>query len=358
LLVEHADDLVQRRDRREECVVELRELLDRVEEVREVEREGEERAGGHVAVVDEPAAVAEDDRGGRRPEQVDDGEVDPAEDGRLVVRGAVAVVDPAERFLLHRLARERLDDAHPCDVLRERGGDEAEPLAHVAIGAVRAAAEPGRHERHRHEHGQGRECQLDVEEKQDHRRPEQEQRVLDQARNAVRHELVERLDVVRDPADDHARAVALVEAERQPLEVGEERIAQVGEDALARPAGQIRVDGGEDEGEEREDEEHGDDLRQPVEVAGADPLVDRELRQVGRRERDERVDQERPERERGSAAVRKRQPDEQTEATPRPPPRPVAYRCAALFREMAPRLPDLHALSFKSPWIRPCSWIS
>ena len=44
LLVEHAEDLVQRRDRGEERVVELRELLDRVEEVREVEREGEQRA--------------------------------------------------------------------------------------------------------------------------------------------------------------------------------------------------------------------------------------------------------------------------------------------------------------------------
>ena len=43
LLVEHADDLVQRRGRREERVVELRELLDRVEEVVHVEHEGEQR---------------------------------------------------------------------------------------------------------------------------------------------------------------------------------------------------------------------------------------------------------------------------------------------------------------------------
>ena len=97
LLVEHADDLVERRDRGEERVVELRELLDRVEEVREVEREGEERAGRHVAVVDEPAAVAEHDRGRRRREQVDDREVDPVQDDRLVVRVAVAVVDAVER---------------------------------------------------------------------------------------------------------------------------------------------------------------------------------------------------------------------------------------------------------------------
>ena len=219
LLVEHADDLVQRRDRGEERVVELRELLDRVEEVREVEREGEERAGGHVAVVDEPAAVAEDDRRRGRREQVDGGEVDRVQDGRLVVRGAVAVVDAVERLLLHRLARERLDDAHARDVLRERGRDEAEPLADAAVGAVRAAAEPGGHERHRDEHRQRREREPPVEEEEDDGGAEQEQRVLDQARDAVGDELVERLDVVRDPADDHAGAVALVEAEREPLQV-------------------------------------------------------------------------------------------------------------------------------------------
>ena len=326
LLVEHADDLVERRDRGEERVVELRELLDRVEEVREVEREGEERAGGHVAVVDEPAAVAEDDRGRGRREQVDGREVDRVQDRRLVVRGAVAVVDAVERLLLHRLARERLDDAHPGDVLGERGGDEAEPLAHVAVGAVRAAAEPGRHERHRHEHGQRRERQPPVEEEEDDRGAEQEERVLDQARDAVGDELVERLDVVRDPADDHAGAVALVEAEREPLEVAEELVAQVGEDALAGPAGQVGVGGGEREREQRRAEEEEDDLRQPAEVAAADALVDRELRQVRRRERDERVDEQRAERERGAAAVGQRQPDEQAEAPARPPPRPVAHR--------------------------------
>ena len=44
LLVEDGDDPVERGRRREERVVELRELLDGIEEVREVEREGEERA--------------------------------------------------------------------------------------------------------------------------------------------------------------------------------------------------------------------------------------------------------------------------------------------------------------------------
>ena len=70
---------------------------------------------------------------------------------------------------------------------------------------------------------------------------EEEERALDERRHAVGDELVERLDVVRQPADDDAGAVALVVAERELLEVPEERVAEVGEDALARPAGEVRL---------------------------------------------------------------------------------------------------------------------
>ena len=42
-----------------------------------------------------------------------------------------------------------------------------------------------------------------------------------------------------EPADDHARAVALVVPEREPLQVAEELVPQVGEDALAGPAGEV-----------------------------------------------------------------------------------------------------------------------
>ena len=55
--------------------------------------------------------------------------------------------------------------------------------------------------------------------------PSERQRVLDERGDSVGDELVERLDVVRDPADQHAGAVALVEAERQALQVPEEVVA-------------------------------------------------------------------------------------------------------------------------------------
>ena len=261
--VEDADDLVERGDGGEEGVVELRELLDRVEEVREVQREREQGAGGHVAVVDEPAAVAEHDRDRDRREQVDRGEVDPVEDDGAVVRGAVALVHAPERALLLGLARERLDDAHPGDVLGERRGDERKPLPHIAIGAVRPAAEPRGDEPHRWEHGQRGEREAPVEEEEHHGRADQQQRVLDEARDPVGDELVERLDVVRDAADDHARPVPLVVAHREPLEMAEQPVPQVGEHPLADPAGEVGVRRGEHERGDRGDEEEHHELVEP-----------------------------------------------------------------------------------------------
>src|SRR5205823_14027162 len=63
--------------------------------------------------------------------------------------------------------------------------------------------------------------------------------LLHQRGHPVRDELVERLDVVREAADDHARAVAFVEPERKPLQMAEELVPEVGEDALADPARQV-----------------------------------------------------------------------------------------------------------------------
>ncbi len=137
LLVEDGRDPVECGGRGEEGVVQLRQLLDGVEEVAEVEREGEQRPDRHLARDDQPAADAEDDRRCDGRQNVDGREVHAVEDHRLVVRLAVALVHPAKRRLAGRLARERLDDAHPRDVFGEGRGDEPEAFAHLPVGAVR-----------------------------------------------------------------------------------------------------------------------------------------------------------------------------------------------------------------------------
>ena len=190
----------------------------------------------HLPLDDEPAADAEHDRGRDRREDVDGREVEPVQDHRLVVRLAVALVDAAEGRLARRLAREGLHDAHARDVLGERRRDEAEPLANAAVRMVRARPEPRGREPHQREDDQRREREPPVEEEEHDYRSREDERVLDEARDAVGDELVERLDVVRDPAHRRAGAVALVVAEREALQVVEQPDPQVGERRARRPS--------------------------------------------------------------------------------------------------------------------------
>ena len=74
-------------------------------------------------------------------------------------------------------------------------------------------AEDDRGQAHQGDHPARREGEAPVEDEQEHRRADERERALHEGRHAVGHELVDRFDVVRQPADDHAGAVALVEAE-------------------------------------------------------------------------------------------------------------------------------------------------
>jgi hypothetical protein len=116
-------------------VVELGELLHRVEEVAQVEHEGEQGADLDRAREIPVCAVAEDDgrRGGRQ--EVDEGKVEAVGHHGDVVCLPVVRVHVAEMALVGGLARERLHDPHACDVLREGGGDHAQALADRPVGA-------------------------------------------------------------------------------------------------------------------------------------------------------------------------------------------------------------------------------
>ena len=131
---------------------------------------------------------------------------------------------------------------------------------------VRARPEPRRREPHEREDDERREREPPVEEEEHDHGAREHERVLDQARDAVGHELVERLDVVRDAAHDRARAVALVVAERQTLEVAEELDAEVGERAFADPAGEVGLRARESERGDAGGEEGDDDEAERLEV--------------------------------------------------------------------------------------------
>ena len=350
LLVEHVDDLVQCGRGREESAVQLRELLHRVEEVLHVEHEGEQRSQRDRALEVEVAAVAEHHGERDRREQVDEREVEPVEDDRLHVRFAVVLGHLAEVARVCLLARERLDDPHPRDVLGERGRHEAEPLAHGRVRAGGALAEDHRRDAHERDHDQRRECQAPVEDEEQDRGAEQSERVLDEARDPVGDELVDRLDVVRQPADDHARTVALVEAEREVLQVVEKAVAQVGQDPLADPAGQVGLDVAHAPAQEAEEQEGADDPPELAQVVLADAVVDGVLGEQRRRERERRRQQQRADREQRPRAVGPREADEHPEPPARALPRPVVDLCGAVAHQVPARLPDPHeAASSASP---------
>ncbi len=138
-------------------------------------------------------------------------------------------------------AREGLDDAHARDALRQGGRDSREPLPNAAVGARGPAPEDRGRDAQEREDGEGRQCEPPVEEEEDDHRTEEHQRVLEEARDTVRDELVERLDVVRKAGDDGPGAVSLVVAERESLEMGEEPLSKVGQDPLPDPAREVRL---------------------------------------------------------------------------------------------------------------------
>ena len=97
--------------------------------------------------------------------------------------------------------------------------------------------------------------ELPVEHEQDHRRADQRQRRAEQRHDAVGDELVERLHVVGQARDDHARLAARVEADRQRLQVREELDPQVLQHALADPADEVGLRVGRAPVDERGGEE-------------------------------------------------------------------------------------------------------
>ena len=235
-----------------------------------------------------------------------------------------------------------MHDAHAGDVFGEGRRDEAKSLSHTLVRAVRARAEPARREGHERQDEERREGEAPVEQEQHDDGSDEDERVLHEARDAVRDELVERLDVVRDPTDDCAGPVPLVVAERQALQVAEELDAEVGERPLADPAGEVGLSTRQDEGRDACSHEGDDDERERVEIAGLDAVVDGELGQIRREQGDARVRDERCDGESRSCPVRACEAEEHADSPARLPPGPVLDLARPARHEMASELPDLH----------------
>src|SRR5690606_32452919 len=96
-------------------------------------------------------------------------------------------------------------------------------------------------------------------------------------------------DVVVDPRDDLAQRRTGVESRGEALEMAVERQPHVEEHrgrngGVAQPAGVV-----DEEVQDRQEERQPDDSRQRLEVTSEERLVDEQLRQVGKRQSDDRT---------------------------------------------------------------------
>ncbi len=141
--------------------------------------------------------------------------------------------------------------------------------------------------------------------------------------------------------------------------MAEERVAEVGEDPLARPAGEVGLRAAREPVEHAGRDEDDDDLDEPPVVLRADAVVERELGEVRRGERRERRREERDDRERRPCLVAGREACEGRDAVGGATPRPVLDLGPALHRQVGAGLPDPHAVASRraasSRSTRPCS---
>ena len=103
------EQLVERRRRRLHRVVQLRQLLDRLEQLGEQQHDGDDRADRDVAAVDEPAADADRQAGREDAERLDQPEVPRRHPHAVHVRPVQRPVRRDELTGLLRLLGVRLD---------------------------------------------------------------------------------------------------------------------------------------------------------------------------------------------------------------------------------------------------------
>ena len=237
--VEQVEDLVQRRHSLLVGRVELGEFLDRFEEGRQVADEGDDDANLDRAVDRLRAAVEQDHRGADRRQQFDRREVGGVEVDGLHVHGAVLLVEIRHHRLVPGLLAEAAHHPHAAQRLLQVGGDGRDPLPGRPVGAGGDDPEDDAGDRQQRQGEEGDQGQLDVEHQQDHDDADQGQRAREHRHHAAGDQLVERLDVVGHPRDQHPGAAPGEEADRHRLDVGEEPLAEVLEGAGADPSDQV-----------------------------------------------------------------------------------------------------------------------
>ena len=159
-MVEDAEEFVQRRGRRLQRVVELGQLLHRVEQVRHEQHERDDRSERHRVAMHEPAAETHEQCGRDDPGELDETEVARRDPHAVKMGAQQRGVPRGETGSLAILGPARLHDAHRGDPFLDLGQGRANLFSHVEIGPVRRTLEPHRCDDDHREHHQGDQRQL------------------------------------------------------------------------------------------------------------------------------------------------------------------------------------------------------
>ncbi len=237
--VEDLEHLVERGRGRLDRVVELRQLLHRLEQARQQQHDGDHGADRHLPVLRQPASCADRDRRGEHTAELDHAEV-PGRDFDAPQVGVVQrPVGAPEAAVLLGFAGVGLDHPHPGDVLLQRRQIVTDPLADGQVGLVRLTLESNRGNRYERQHEQRQQRELPRHDQQHRQRQRDQQSSRDELQQAPLHELAHRFDVGRHARHQHAGLVAVEEGQRLALDVPEQTQPQRPQESFA---GDVDVD--------------------------------------------------------------------------------------------------------------------
>ena len=151
----------------------------------------------------------------------------------------------AKARLFPRFCRKSLDHGQPCQVLLQHRVHPSQPLLYLPKKRPGHAAK--NHEQHKRDrqNRQDHQRQPEVGQHQDRQRAHQQHQRLQSHQQPLGQEHPQPLHVVRRPDHQLPRPVPVVVTEAQPLDLGEEVIAQLEGDILRKHLGHVHLEEGE-----------------------------------------------------------------------------------------------------------------
>jgi hypothetical protein len=175
---------------------------------------------------------------------------------------------------------EQLHRRHPGDVFLEKSIDARDEGAHGAVRLAGVAAEPLRDDNNQRNDCQCNQGKAPVHHEQDDGDADQHEHVAEDRDDACGEQIVQHVDVGRDPRHQAADRIAIVEADVEALQMLVDLHAHVEHDALAGQLQDPRLQELQRERAQQDGKKQQGDAIEAGEIAGGDVLVDRHLHQV------------------------------------------------------------------------------